>query len=37
LLQFAALHLLRTVPYSRSDGAVAFAIRRAARLLEIDP
>ncbi len=37
LLQFAALHLLRTVPYSRSEGAVAFAIRRAARLLEIDP
>jgi len=34
LLQFAALHLLRTVPYSRSDGTVAFAIRRAARLLE---
>lgn len=37
LLQFAALHLLRTVAYSRSEGAVAFAIRRAARLLEIDP
>lgn len=37
LLQFAALHLLRTVPYSRSEGAVAFAIRRAARLLETRP
>jgi len=37
LLQFAALHLLRTVPYSRSEATVAFAIRRAARLLEIGP
>jgi aminoglycoside phosphotransferase len=37
LLQFAALHLLRTVPYSRSEAAVVFAIRRAARLLEIGP
>ncbi len=35
LLQFAALHLLRTVPYSKSETAVVFAIRRAARLLEI--
>jgi aminoglycoside phosphotransferase (APT) family kinase protein len=37
LLQFAALHLLRTVPYSRSEAAALFAIRRAARLLEIGP
>jgi aminoglycoside phosphotransferase len=37
LLQFAALHLLRTVPYSKSEGAVVFAVRRAARLLETCP
>jgi aminoglycoside phosphotransferase len=34
LLQFAALHLLRTIPYSRTETTVAFAIRAAARLLE---
>jgi aminoglycoside phosphotransferase len=37
LLQFAALHLLRTIPYSRTEATVAFATRAAARLLEIDP
>jgi aminoglycoside phosphotransferase len=35
LLQFAALHLFRTVPYSRSEGDVGFALRAAARLLEM--
>lgn len=33
LTQFAALHLLRTVPYARSADTAAFAIRGALRLL----
>ncbi len=37
LRQFAALHLLRTVPYSKSDETIAFAVRAAARVLEIRP
>ncbi|HTT97875.1 MAG TPA: phosphotransferase [Rhizomicrobium sp.] len=37
LRQFAALHLLRTVPYSRSDETVGFALRAAARILKIAP
>lgn len=37
LKQFAALHLLRTVPYSKSDAMIAFAVRAAARVLEIRP
>jgi hypothetical protein len=35
LKQFAALHLLRTVPYAKSDEMIAFAVRAAARVLEI--
>lgn len=35
LLQFAALHLIRTVPYSKTDRDVDFALRAASRLLEI--
>jgi hypothetical protein len=37
LLQFASLHLLRTVPYSRTGEIVSFAIRGAKRLLETGP
>ena len=36
LAQFAALHLLRTMPYAKSADTAAFAIRAALRLLEID-
>jgi aminoglycoside phosphotransferase len=36
LAQFAALHLLRTVPYARSDDTASFAVRAALRLLELD-
>jgi len=35
LTQFAALHLLRTVPYAKSDDTASFAIRAALRLLEL--
>jgi aminoglycoside phosphotransferase len=37
LRQFAALHLLRTVPYSKSDDMIGFALRAAARVLRIAP
>lgn len=37
LKQFAALHLLRTLPYSKSEDTIAFAVRAAARVLEIAP
>jgi len=37
LRQFAALHLLRTVPYSKSDEMIGFALRAAARILKIAP
>jgi hypothetical protein len=37
LLQFASLHLLRTIPYARTEETVAFAIRAAARLLDVEP
>jgi aminoglycoside phosphotransferase (APT) family kinase protein len=37
LQQFASLHLLRTVPYSKTEEMVGFATRAAARLLEIEP
>jgi aminoglycoside phosphotransferase (APT) family kinase protein len=33
--QFAALHLLRTVPYAKTQDIAAFALGAAARLLEI--
>jgi hypothetical protein len=36
LAQFAALHLLRTVPYARSGDTASFAVRAALRLLELD-
>ena len=36
LTQFAALHLLRTVPYARSADTASFAIRAALRLLEAE-
>jgi len=36
LRQFAALHLLRTLPYSKSEDMVAFAVRAAARVLRIE-
>ena len=37
LKQFAALHLLRTLPYSKSEDMVAFAVRAAARVLKVEP
>ena len=36
LTQFAALHLLRTVPYAKSADTAAFATRAALRLLEAE-
>ena len=36
LAQFAALHLLRTIPYAETPADVAFAVRAAFRVLEMD-